>query len=104
MRTFARFTIKTIWCRYWDFKMDRNTPLSLRQIEHVERQSQQASQLTATGFSLDASVANPILTADKTLMRPVTARITGIATQRDGVTPLLDCDCRLQYTWIEEQR
>ena len=78
--------------------------ISGRKYDSLTERARQSAGISAVGMQIDPTTGNPILVADPDLKRWVTARITGIATQADGVTPLVDNNCNQMYTWVEEQR
>jgi hypothetical protein len=79
-------------------------PFNKRGLGSLFAQVHQASGLSTSGLDNEPSMGNPIILSNRELKRWCTARITGIATQSDGSTPLLDDQGCLQYTWVEEQR
>ena len=85
-------------------RLDPNQPLSLRGLNKTFSSVGQQSNLTAGGLDLETSIGNPLFTTPPQRERYVTARITGIAYQSDGTTPLLTDSGALQYTWIQELR
>jgi hypothetical protein len=84
--------------------IDFSGPLSLRGLQRTADQAAALGRLSGTGVGVDLIGGAPILTAVPGVSRSCTARITGIALESDGVTPLLDDNGAQQYTWIEEQR